>query len=56
MQDLVIIGASNAFWEISELIKDINSIKETYKIVGVLDDNEILWGKKYEHLSVDGPI
>jgi len=56
IQELVIIGGSNAFWEISELIKDINSIKETYKIIGVLDDNEILWGRKFEHLYVDGPI
>jgi len=56
MQELVIIGGSNAFWEISELIKDINAVKETYKIIGVLDDNEILWGRKFKHLYVDGPI
>jgi len=56
MQDLVIIGASNAFWEINELIKDINSEKEIYKIIGVLDDNEDLWGKKFEDLIVEGPI
>tara|TARA_R110001632_G_scaffold63318_2_gene151357 strand:+ start:10500 stop:11210 length:711 start_codon:yes stop_codon:yes gene_type:complete len=56
MQELVIIGGSNAFWEISELIKDINSVKKMYKIVGVLDDNENLWGKKFENIYVDGPI
>lgn len=56
MQDLVIIGAGNAFWEISELVKDINLIKKTYKIIGVLDDDKDLWGKKYENLYVDGPI
>ncbi|WP_025665446.1 PglD-related sugar-binding protein [Aquimarina megaterium] len=56
MQKLVIIGGSNAFWEINELIKDINSIKETYEIIGVLDDNKDLWGKKFEDVPVDGPI
>jgi acetyltransferase EpsM len=56
MQELVIIGGSNAFWEISELVKDINSVKKMYKIVGILDDNETLWGKKFEELYVDGPI
>ena len=56
MQELVIIGGSNAFWEINELIKNINSVKKTYKIVGVLDDNKDLWGKQFEDLKVDGPI
>ena len=56
MQKLVIIGGSNAFWEISELINDINSVKEQFEIIAVLDDNKDIWGKKFLNLSVDGPV
>lgn len=56
MQELVIIGGSNAFWEISELIDDINAIKQTYKIVAVLDDNKEILGKKFGDIDVDGPV
>jgi len=56
IQDLVILGASNAFWEIHELIEDINAKHIRYKIIAVLDDNENLWGLKYGNLTVDGPI
>jgi acetyltransferase-like isoleucine patch superfamily enzyme len=56
MQKLVIIGGSNAFWEISELIEDINEISLKYKIVGVLDDSPSLIGKVYNDLIVDGPL
>ncbi len=56
MQKLVIIGGSHAFWEISELISDINAIKPAYQVIGVYDDNSDLWGKNYGQLMVDGPI
>ena len=56
MQKIVIIGGSNAFWEISELIKDINAVKPQFEIIAVLDDNKEIWGKEFENLIVDGPI
>lgn len=56
MQKLVIIGGSHAFWEISELINDINAIMPKYEVVGVFDDNTALWGTKYGSLAVEGPI
>jgi sugar O-acyltransferase (sialic acid O-acetyltransferase NeuD family) len=56
MQKLVIIGGSNAFWEISELIQDINKIENRYEIIAVLDDNTGLIGNKFNNLIVDGPI
>jgi len=55
-QKLVIIGGSSAFWEITEIINDINSIHKKYEVVGIYDDNESLWGKVYNGISVDGPI
>jgi sugar O-acyltransferase (sialic acid O-acetyltransferase NeuD family) len=56
MQKLVIIGGSNAFWEISELIDDINKVQNKYKIIAVLDDNPQLIGKKYNKLKVEGLV
>lgn len=56
MQKLVLIGGGHAFWEISELIEDINKIKETYEIIGILDDNPAIQGLSYNNLIVDGPI
>jgi sugar O-acyltransferase (sialic acid O-acetyltransferase NeuD family) len=56
MQKIVIIGGSNAYWEIDELIKDINSIQPTYEIVGIYDDNIALVGKDFNGVLVDGPI
>ncbi|MBL0145310.1 MAG: hypothetical protein IPP48_05695 [Chitinophagaceae bacterium] len=56
IQQIVIIGASNAFWEIDELIKDINAVSAKYEIVGVYDDDKSLWGKQFNNLVVQGPI
>lgn len=56
MQKIVIIGGSHAYWEIKELISDINSVKNTYEVIGVLDDDKSLIGKKYDGITVDGPI
>ncbi|MES2330143.1 MAG: hypothetical protein V4539_11115 [Bacteroidota bacterium] len=56
MQKIVIIGGSHAFWEIDELIKDINAIVPTYQIIDVLDDNTSLHGKNYNSLIVKGPV
>jgi sugar O-acyltransferase (sialic acid O-acetyltransferase NeuD family) len=56
MKKLVILGAGNAFWEISELIKDINKIKPQFKIIAVLDDNVELINKKLDQFEVKGSI
>ena len=56
MQKLVIIGGSYAFWEIFEIIQDINLKQPTYEIIAVLDDNPSLQGLKYNNLVVEGPI
>ena len=56
MQKLVNIGGSNAFWEISELIDDINKVQNKYEIIAVLDDSPQLIGKQYNDLIVEGPV
>ena len=53
---LVIIGGSNAYWEIKELINDINQVSARYQIIGILDDNEVLIGKSYDGIVINGPI
>lgn len=56
IKEIVILGASNAFWEISELISDINAVSQQYKIIAVLDDNPNLIGKQLGEFKVDGPL
>jgi sugar O-acyltransferase (sialic acid O-acetyltransferase NeuD family) len=56
VQKIVIIGGSHAFWEINELINDINDKKKKYEIVGILDDNIELIGKNYNGITVCGPL
>ena len=51
----VFLGAS-AFPELSELVRDINGIKKTYEIVGILDDNEALHETEVEGYPVMGPL
>lgn len=56
IKKLVIIGGSNAFWEISELISDINAVEKKYEIIAVLDDNPSLIGSKLGEFEIDGPV
>lgn len=56
MQKLIILGGSNAFWEIIELINDINQTQKKYDVIGILDDNTLLHGKKFNGIIVDGPL
>jgi acetyltransferase EpsM len=56
VKEVVILGGSNAFWEISELIYDINTVKLQYKIIAVLDDSPNLIGNQLGEFIVDGPL
>ena len=53
---IVIIGAGFAYWEIFDLIQDINLIKKKFEIVSILDDNYDIIGKTFNNIKVDGPI
>jgi len=54
--DLVFIGAGDSYWEVYDLINDINTIKPKYKIIAILDDNINLIGQKFNGVNVLGPI
>ena len=56
IKEIVILGGSNAFWEISELISDINAVEPQYRIIAVLDDSPNLIGNQLGELKVDGPL
>lgn len=56
VQSLVVLGASNAFWEVRELVSDINVRRERYRIVGVLDDDPTSWGRRLDGVPVSGPL
>ena len=56
MIQLVILGGSNAYWEITELIRDINAVENKYEIIAVLDDDKGIIGKNFDGVIVDGPL
>jgi len=56
LQPLVFLGASTAFSEISEIICDLNRIKERYKVIAILDDNPHLHGSLIQGVEVAGNL
>jgi sugar O-acyltransferase (sialic acid O-acetyltransferase NeuD family) len=54
-QRLIFLGAS-AFPEISEIVRDINRIEQSYEILGILDDNVSLHGTTVEGCLVSGGL
>jgi len=42
---LVVLGAGNGYWEICELVNDINRQKIRYELIGVLDDRGEIWDR-----------
>lgn len=55
LQPLILWGLS-PFREIYEIIKDINYIKPTYEVIGILDDNPATFGKVIDGIKVLGPL
>ena len=54
---LVILGAGYAYWEIFDLVLDINAKgEEQFEIIAALDDNQAQWGKDFDGVPVDGPL
>ena len=56
VRDIVFLGASTAFKEISEVIRDLNRVEERYRVVALLDDNEALHGTSIDGVPVAGPL
>jgi sugar O-acyltransferase (sialic acid O-acetyltransferase NeuD family) len=54
MRDIYVYGAGGFGMEVVWLIEDINRRRETYRIVGYLDDNEEKWGGSYYGYPVVG--
>lgn len=56
MKNLVIIGAGGQGRETAQLVKDINKQRKTWDLLGYLDDNTQLTGKKFNGYPVLGSI
>lgn len=56
MKKIIILGCGGNSRDIVELIAGINAIKKSYEIVGFLDDNKSLHGKKIMNIPVMGDI
>lgn len=56
IKEIVFLGASTAFLEVSEIINAINSIEKTYKVIAILDDNKDLHGHSMKGVEVVGPL
>lgn len=54
MKDLIIIGASGFGREVAWLIERINRVNPTWKLLGFIDDNELMQGATVNHYPVLG--
>jgi sugar O-acyltransferase (sialic acid O-acetyltransferase NeuD family) len=53
---VLFLGASTAFFEIQEIIHDINRVEPSHQIVGVLDDDPERHGTQVDGVPVLGPL
>ncbi|MDM0536830.1 acetyltransferase [Clostridium perfringens] len=56
MKNLIIIGAGGVGKETAWIVEQINMKKETYNILGFIDDNEELWNKFINGYKVLGRL
>lgn len=58
VRSLIILGAGRNSVEILDLVADLNESagRPGYACVGILDDNEALWGQEIDHVRVRGPL
>lgn len=54
MKDLVIIGAGGFGREVADTVRSINQVKETYNLLGFIDDDEHLKNKTMNDMIVLG--
>jgi sugar O-acyltransferase (sialic acid O-acetyltransferase NeuD family) len=56
VQEIVFLGGAAGFFEIVELLNDINKVEEKYEVVAILDDDASLYGKELNGVKVVGPL
>ena len=56
VKKIVFLGASTAFYEVSEIIHVINLKEKTYELIAILDDNIEMHGKLMRGIKVEGPL
>lgn len=56
MKDLVILGASAAFFELIAIVKAVNAVEPRYNVVAVLDDDVATHGREMAGARVAGGL
>lgn len=56
MKQLIILGAGGSGWDIVSIVNAINKVSYTWEIIGFLDDNPTLFGKKFCGVKVIGTV
>ncbi|OGE34542.1 hypothetical protein A3C32_04330 [Candidatus Daviesbacteria bacterium RIFCSPHIGHO2_02_FULL_41_14] len=56
MKKIIILGAGGNSRDIVDMIADINELRETYQLIGILDDDRKLKGSKIMDVKVLGTI
>lgn len=56
MKDIIIIGAGGVGREVALIIEQINAKAQKWNILGVVDDNEAIWGKVINGYTVLGGL
>lgn len=56
MKDIIIIGAGGVGKEVTFIIEQINKVKQTWNILGIIDDNEKLHGSTINGYKVLGGL
>lgn len=54
MKDIVVIGSGGFSKQVIEMIEKINSVKQEYNLIGIIDDNDELMGKEVLGYKVIG--
>lgn len=56
MRNLIIVGAGGVGRETAYIVEQINQRKETFNILGFVDDNKALWGREINGYKVLGDL
>ena len=56
MKDIIIIGAGGVGREVALIIEQINAKAQKWNILGIVDDNEAIWGKVINGYTVLGGL
>lgn len=54
--DLVFLGAGGTARDVLSLVEDLNQNRRRYRCIALLDDDERLWGRRFQGIPIAGPL